>query len=525
MDVIEIDGASNTSVNDIRQIKDEVLFPPNACRYKIYIIDEVHMLSTSAFNALLKTIEEPPPYVIFIFATTELHKVPATIKSRCQHFNFRLLSVEQIKGLLAAAASEIGLEAEDEALFWVAREATGSARDAYTLFDQVAAFSEGQLTMAKIQDKLAVTGVEQLNALAEACITENTASALDLLDSMIQGGVSVEQLTGSIADYLRSLLLLRNGIRKESLLGYSPQRFSVAVLEKWNSTQLERGLSLFLQLYRDIRYSLDPRYELELAVSRLSHLAEYVSTAEVRQAIEEAKSLLSGSVPSRTGSPPQRDIPQRRDSRPFDQTGFGGQKSSGSEFGGLHSVGYPASSGEKKPLPPHITFSALKNPAAEEEPITERTRDKSLEVFRDKAPDEPPPSAVTAPPPSEVRTPQAGVAQTSVPRSSLRPAPEELREQVISLLQGSKPMVAAALAHTMDWSYTGNKVTALTEKPFQKNQLQQESPVITEVIRNICGADMSFDVQLSRQEIVPGEELPVPIEVELLCKVFKGNIV
>ncbi len=291
MDVIEIDGASNTSVNDIRQIKDEVLFPPNACRYKIYIIDEVHMLSTSAFNALLKTIEEPPPYVIFIFATTELHKVPATIKSRCQHFNFRLLSVDQIKELLAAAAAEIGLEAEDEALFWVAREATGSARDAYTLFDQAAAFSEGCLTMQKIQDKLAVTGVEQLNALAEACTAGDTAEALDLLDGMIQGGVSVEQLTGSIADYLRSLLLLQNGIRRESLLGYSAQRFSAAVLEKWNSLQLERGLSVFLQLYRDIRYSLDPRYELELAVSRLSHLIDYVSAAEVRQAIEETKNL------------------------------------------------------------------------------------------------------------------------------------------------------------------------------------------------------------------------------------------
>ena len=116
IDVIEIDGASNTSVNDVRQIKDEILFPPNTSRYKIYIIDEVHMLSTSAFNALLKTIEEPPPYVIFIFATTELHKVPATIKSRCQHFNFKLVDVEVLKQALAEAAAELHIEADDEAL-------------------------------------------------------------------------------------------------------------------------------------------------------------------------------------------------------------------------------------------------------------------------------------------------------------------------------------------------------------------------------------------------------------------------
>ena len=124
LDVIEIDGASNTSVNDVRQIKDEVLFPPSRCRYKVYIIDEVHMLSTSAFNALLKTIEEPPPYVVFIFATTELQKVPATIKSRCQQFNFRLVPIEQVKEQLAAAAAELGIKAEDEALYWIAREAT-----------------------------------------------------------------------------------------------------------------------------------------------------------------------------------------------------------------------------------------------------------------------------------------------------------------------------------------------------------------------------------------------------------------
>ena len=165
MDVIEIDGASNTSVNDVRQIKDEVLFPPNSCRYKIYIIDEVHMLSTSAFNALLKTIEEPPPYVIFIFATTELQKVPATIKSRCQQFNFRLVPIEKVKEQLSIACKEVGIKAEDEALYWIARESTGSMRDSYTLFDQVAAFSDGEITYDKIRDKLGLVGVDRLNEL------------------------------------------------------------------------------------------------------------------------------------------------------------------------------------------------------------------------------------------------------------------------------------------------------------------------------------------------------------------------
>src|SRR5512136_752217 len=141
LDVIEIDGASNTSVNDVREIRDEVLFAPNAARYKVYIIDEVHMLSNSAFNALLKTIEEPPPYIVFIFATTEVHKVPATIRSRCQQFNFRLIGPEQIKARLQEVVQELNMPTEEAALFWMAREATGSLRDAYTLLDQVISFS------------------------------------------------------------------------------------------------------------------------------------------------------------------------------------------------------------------------------------------------------------------------------------------------------------------------------------------------------------------------------------------------
>ncbi|MGI5116709.1 DNA polymerase III subunit gamma/tau [Treponema sp. SP13] len=293
LDVIEIDGASNTSVNDVRQIKDEVMFPPNSSRYKIYIIDEVHMLSTSAFNALLKTIEEPPPYVVFIFATTELQKVPATIKSRCQQFNFRLVSAEKIKDLLADAVRELSIQADDEALYWIAREATGSIRDAYTLFDQVAAFSDGVITYDKIRDKLGLVGVDRLNELFEKCAAGKADDAIGMLDAYLESGISIEQLIANSTNYIRSLLLIKNGITKESLLGSSAERYSSAVIEAWNTVQIERALSIFLQLYRDIRYSLSPRYELELVFSRLCWLSEYVSPAEVKSAIDSARALLT----------------------------------------------------------------------------------------------------------------------------------------------------------------------------------------------------------------------------------------
>lgn len=292
LDVIEIDGASTNSVNDVRQIKDEVMFPPTSSRYKIYIIDEVHMLSTGAFNALLKTIEEPPSHVVFIFATTELQKVPATIKSRCQQYNFRLVSMERLKALLSDAASEMNIQADDEALYWIAKESGGSVRDAYTLFDQVAAFSEGHITYEKIRDKLGLLGVERLNAIFESAANGNTENTLNLLDEFLQSGISAEQIISNCAEYLRGILLVKNGITRESLLGQSPERFSKAVIDSWNITQAERALSIFMQLYRDIRYSLSQKYELELAFSKLCWLKEYVSPAEVKNAIDKAHNLL-----------------------------------------------------------------------------------------------------------------------------------------------------------------------------------------------------------------------------------------
>lgn len=273
-DVIEIDGASNTSVNDIRVIKDEVLFPPQSCRYKIYIIDEVHMLSTSAFNALLKTIEEPPSYIVFIFATTETQKVPATIRSRCQQFHFQLIPLESIKKVLSETAQEVGVNAEDEALFWIAKESTGSMRDAYTLFDQVLAFSGDTITLEKIEQKLGLAGTDKISAIIEALLLEHPDQALQALNGLLDSGVSVEQCVKDLGEYMRTLLLIRRNITNESVLGLQINQIPALIREAYSEEQLEAALELFLQLYRDIRFSLNPRFELELAISRLTNLRQ-----------------------------------------------------------------------------------------------------------------------------------------------------------------------------------------------------------------------------------------------------------
>lgn len=297
LDVIEIDGASNTGVNDVRAIKEEVLFPPTSSRYKIYIIDEVHMLSQSAFNALLKTIEEPPEYVVFIFATTETQKVPATIRSRCQQFNFQLIPLETIEKLLGDAAQEMGIKADKDALFWIAKEATGSMRDAYTLFDQVVSFSNGEISLDKIREKLGVVGMERIGQIMADILSRRQSAAMDKVNDLLAKGVSTEQVIKDFTDYFRTLLLIKEGVKSENVLGERMESFPPEIRTAFNEEQLEAGLDLFLNLYRDIRYSLNPRFELELAVSKLSRLRYVASNASVLEQLARLKNdLVTGTI-------------------------------------------------------------------------------------------------------------------------------------------------------------------------------------------------------------------------------------
>lgn len=494
-DVIEIDGASNTSVNDVRQIKDEVLFPPQSCRYKIYIIDEVHMLSTSAFNALLKTIEEPPAYAIFMFATTELQKVPATIKSRCQQFNFRLVPAEKVKSLLAAAAEEIGIRAEEEALYWIARESTGSVRDAYTLFDQVAAFSGDEITYEKIRDKLGLVGVDRLNALFETCAANKPSDALAQIDDFLQGGISIEQLIANSTDYLRSLLLIKNGITKASLLGQSPDRFSRAVLDAWNATQLERGISLFLQLYRDIRYSLSPRYELELAFSRLSWLNQYVSPAEVKAAIDQAQQLLAASpqtavrqgveqtahvTPQPQTTAGQSAPPKKNDRIPlFSALAGTAQHDGGGEYGYAPDTATPDDAGAGQSVPP-----GAQNP---------------FEA-----------GGAVSPEQTAMQTATAATA-------------DELRDRLISEYKVTDALLASSLMHTAHWTRTGNTVTATTDSEFLQKQIEAQRGKIAARLTEWCGAPMQFSVTVQVRQQAAAQE--IPLSVKIVCNAFRGNVI
>lgn len=488
LDVIEIDGASNTSVNDVRQIKDEVQFPPNSSRYKVYIIDEVHMLSTSAFNALLKTIEEPPEYVVFIFATTELQKVPATIKSRCQQFNFRLVAIEKIKEQLAAAAAEIGIQADDEALYWIARESTGSMRDAYTLFDQVAAFSENHITYEKIRDKLGLVGTERLNALFEECAAQNVSGVQEKLGDFLQAGISVEQLITNSADYLRSLLLVKNGVTKESLLGQDAARFSQKVLSAWNSIQLERALSIFLQLYRDIRYSLSPRYEIDLAFSRLCWLGEYVSPAEVKQAVDKARALLE--------SPPQNATQAQ-----------GGTQQSFS--GGAEN----AQSGAPKEFhfaPLRFSQELNSTNLTEENSILQNSNSENSGEQNFSEQD------------SARQNPQENSSRQEFAQDA--PIDDSLRGKAIAALLVDDEVSASLLKNTKNWRASGETILAEVSDEFQKNQIDAKIQIINKAVSAAFGGNYFFQARVAATS-EQNSQTEIPQVVNTLCKVFKGTVI
>ena len=547
LDVIEIDGASNTSVENIRQIKDEVLFPPSNAKYKIYIIDEVHMLSNSAFNALLKTIEEPPPYVIFIFATTELQKVPATIKSRCQQFNFRLVAIDKVKQCLADAAAELGIQADDEALFWIARESTGSMRDAYTLFDQVVAFSDGHITYDKIRDKLGLVGLDRLNTVFEACAQNKTADVLNLLDEFLQAGISIEQLISNCSDYLRSLLLIKNGVTKESLLGNSPERYSSLVLGAWNPIQIERSLSIFLQLYRDIRYSLSPRYELELAFSRLCWIGSYVSNAEVKKAIDAAQHLLMGSAPAgNVQTQPQMQAqpqvqtqvqtpvvepPQPQQTPPKSPNGLPRlsmldeliQKEEGEGANPFHDGG---------PLPPEqsvVMDIPLSPDGYTENPDEEDSGENSSDGW----------SNMDAPPDDEYDYPVEDDFEPVVEKQSAPQLDEtivtadgksvsigQLRGQVTAALAVTDGFAASNLEKTGEWHITQDEISTTVESEYDLGLIEKKKQIIAAELSNAFGRPLNFTVTLKKSEPVEqAAPVEIPDQVNILVNAFKGSIV
>ncbi|MBM4292585.1 MAG: DNA polymerase III subunit gamma/tau, partial [Deltaproteobacteria bacterium] len=302
VDVFEIDGASNNSVDQIREIRDSVRFSPSVSRQKVYIIDEVHMLSTGAFNALLKTLEEPPPHVTFIFATTEPHKVLETIISRCQRFDFRRISVDDIAGALHRICEAEGVRADRGALEHIAREAQGGMRDSLSLLDQMISFCGHDITEPDTRRVLGLTSRESLIDLLGALGARDAGGVLRFVHERVEGGDDLRRLLTELLKFLRDMMIIKVSAEPQRSLSVTPADLALmqAAAAPLSVAHLHRLFNALMRSANEILRSPVPRLALEMQLLQLCHQGDAAAIGDVLEGLARLEATLAGAG----GAPP-----------------------------------------------------------------------------------------------------------------------------------------------------------------------------------------------------------------------------
>ncbi|RJQ44144.1 MAG: DNA polymerase III subunit gamma/tau [Anaerolineaceae bacterium] len=286
LDLIEIDAASNTSVDDVRDLREKINFSPTQGEFKVYIIDEVHMLSTAAFNALLKTLEEPPAHAIFILATTEIHKIPATVLSRCQRYEFRQIPLNHITAQLKTIAENEKLDFDMDALTMIARQATGSMRDAISLMDQIASTGD-KISLALIEEVLGTSSNEKVIQLIEALLKKAADQAVSVIHEALDSGTDGRQLSNQIVDYLRALMLIKLGNSKDV---EATQEMKQKMQAQSDSVSVEK-LVIWIRNFNQALHNLGSRWQPSLALElAVVECLEEQSQEQIRPAAKPASS-------------------------------------------------------------------------------------------------------------------------------------------------------------------------------------------------------------------------------------------
>jgi DNA polymerase III subunit gamma/tau len=294
LDVIEIDGASNRGVEEIRNLRESVRYTPTRGKYKVYIIDEVHMLTKEAFNALLKTLEEPPEHVLFIFATTEVHKIPMTILSRCQRFDFRRISIEEITGNLLAVANGEGVSIDEAALMVVAKKADGSLRDAQSIFDQIRAFCGNQIAVADVLKVLNVVDQEMFFRVTDLIKAQDVRGGIQLVDEIVKTGYDLREFLGGLSEHLRNLLVVLTTDATELVEASEPYRKRYREEAKnFRQNDILRLIRLVNELEQSIRWAPQPRFKLEAGLLQMIKLERSVQIDALLSEIDSLKKKLS----------------------------------------------------------------------------------------------------------------------------------------------------------------------------------------------------------------------------------------
>ena len=332
LDLIEIDAASNNSVDDVRELRDKVSFQPSESRYKIYIIDEVHMLSASAFNALLKTLEEPPPYVRFVLATTEPHRIPATVLSRCQRFDFRRIPVAEIAGHLKYIAAEEGFEVQDAAVFAIARSAQGCMRDAVSLLDQMTSYGatasaeESQaISLEQVQQVLGSVASATVAAFVDALATRNVAAGLQLIHDLLLQGGSLNEFAAQVIEQLRGVMLVQmvgDGALLEDLAPDSVQTMQRQAKELSKPETLW-AIRRFSEAMSELKGGFQPQLPLELALVEVIEGDQQKAAAPAHtQTLSQPAAPTPPPVQKRAAQPASRaaksPVAERKETTPLD---------------------------------------------------------------------------------------------------------------------------------------------------------------------------------------------------------------
>lgn len=319
LDVIEIDGASNNGVDDIRELRDNIRMVPTNARYKVYIIDEVHQLSTGAFNALLKTLEEPPPHAIFVLATTEAHKIPATVVSRCQRYDFRRVPVPKLMALLRGILDKEGLQATDEALNAIARAAEGGVRDSESILDELITYCEGEITFQDVSDVLGLVDWQIMHDLCDAILAKDVTAQLLLVERVTAAGKDLSQFIQELLRYFRNLLVCKTANVKELL--HLPEEELEALQARAARIALTHLIQLveqFAELANRFDSQIAQRIALEALLIRISKVGVEVSIDTVLEKLVALGQggLGAGAVPAEIEAPPAAPAPKRPDPSP-----------------------------------------------------------------------------------------------------------------------------------------------------------------------------------------------------------------
>lgn len=308
LDVIEIDGASNNSVDDIRKLRENAKYGPSMSKYKVYIIDEVHMLSTSAFNALLKTLEEPPPHLMFVFATTEAHKVPATILSRCQRFDFRRMEIDTIQKQISYIADRENIKIDEESLIAIAKKADGSMRDAQSVFDQVVAFCGTDIKYTDLADALHLIDQEFYFKISNAIHEKDNKEIFDLTNQIISRGYDLQEALGGLLEHFRNILTVKvSGSTDLIESSNTIQEKYRAESTKFLKNDLLRFMNLTAETLQAIKYSPQPRIRFELALLRMAAID---SAIEISKLIKELKEIKKKGLIDINSIPETKPTPQ-----------------------------------------------------------------------------------------------------------------------------------------------------------------------------------------------------------------------